>query len=632
MTLDKTRCHLLLEYLLSTGRVENIVGVPLVQQVDGSVIALSQRAETSPNHVLLEGLDQVLFCQFDPQAISITRANLPITAIQLLKSTTILDVELLDANHVMGYVNRALHDFGPFTGVPSSISNQYIGWISKFFEWLQCSPLEGTLYSHLHGYSLLPTDGGHLKPISSGVFSTNHANGELVQLLQHLGLFFLHPAVSAPAQKYLDSHLKSLNNPLHVLTSLPPIYQELSDLDICSLQDYILSHKWAIQRDQAILGILRTLPIYKRILPSDLPQLDNSMTNYLTEWSNIPDGIIMRVVAPDITLLPIIPDTFFTSQLSLVQVLDQRLEVTSNLEVLQLVIHNFQSQPPQLQAKFLEQLTVTHIPSISLSHLKSIPFVLCADGQLRAPHMLVDPISRLAKLLPLGSSRLPQYQTTLQQRMVNSLKSLHLLPSTLTTEIFQEIVRVIMEKQDTQLSTLLLNYLDDNPTSWSIPNLLLHKPWLDTTHGLLSPADSDDHHFAGLCNRVLPLLKRVEQIQSQKLLHALHWNVPPTLQVVVAQFRALVNEENPSCPELFSVTSFLGSHLEELSRSGHFQELEQFIKGRSWVPTFGSTLTSSTFAIFEQDVIIRPFRQIVSPFADNKDARSFLQAMGCMDR
>jgi len=624
----------LLEYLLSTGKVENIVGIPLIEQVDCSVVALSKRSSASPNHVLLEEPDWVIFHQFDPRAISVTRTNLPPTAIELLKSTAVLDVELLDTNHVMDYVNHALQHFGPFTGASSSVSHEYIGWISNFFEWLQCSPLEGTLYSHLHECSLLPVNGGQLKPISSGVFSVHHTNGELVQLLQNLGLFFLHPGVSAPAQKYLDSHLKSLNNPLHTLNSLPPLHQGLSDQDICSLQDYILSHKWAIQQDQAVLSILRTLPIYKCMVPSNLslPQLDNSMTNYLMEWSDIPNGIVMRVVAPDITLLPIIPNTFFTSQLSLAQVLDQRLGVTSNLEILQLVIHNFQSQPPELQAKFLEQLTIGHIPSTSLSHLQSIPFILCADGQLHTPKMLVDPIDKLAKLLPPDSSRLPQYQTTLQQRMINNLRSLHLLPKTLTTEIFQEIIGIIMKKQDTQLSTLLLNYLDDNSTSWSIPNLLLDKPWLNTTRGLLSPAESHDHHFAGLCNRVLPLPRRLERIQSQKLLQALCWNVPPALPVVVDQFKALVSEENPSCPELFSVASFLGSYLEELSRTGHLQVLEQFVKGRSWVPTSGSTLASTTFAIFEQDVIIRPFRQVISLFADNKDARSFLQAMGCTNR
>ena len=636
VALDRTRRHLLLEYLLSTGKVENIIGIPLVQQVDGSVIALSQRADKSPNHILLEELDQVVFHQFDPQSIPITRTNLPTTAIQLLKSTTILDVELLNTSHVIEYVNHALNHFGPFIGAPSSVSGQYIDWISKFFEWLQCSPLEGTLCDCLHKYSLLPVNGGQLKPISSSVFSPNHThvNGELVQVLQHLGLSFLHPGISASAQKYLDPHLKSLNNPLHVFTSLPPLQQGLSDPDIYSLQDYILSHNWTIQRDQAILGILRTLPIYKRMVPANpsLCQSSNSMTNYLTEWSNIPNDTVVRVVAPDTTLLPIVPNTFFTSELSLVQVLDQELRVTSNLQVFQLVIHNFQSQPPELQAKFLEQLSTTHIPSTSLLHLKSTPFILCADEKFHTPQMLVDPIHRLAKLLPLNSPHLPQYQTTIQQRMIDSLRSLSLLPNTLTMEIFQEVTSIIIEKQDTQLSNLLLNFLDDGTISWSIPNLLLDHPWLNTTNGLLPPASSHDHHFAKLCNRVLPLPKVVKRIQSQKLLHALCWDKPPALQVVVTQFEALVSEGNSSCPELFTVTSFLGSRLGELSRSGHLQGLKQFVQGKSWVPTSGSTLTSTAFAIFRQDLVIHPFKHIISIFADNMNARSFLQAMGCTER
>ena len=634
LALNRGRCHLLLDYLLSTGKVENIIGIPLVQQLDGSVIALSQRMDTSPNHILLEEPDQVIFHQFDPQAISITRANLPSTAIQLLKSTTILNVELLDAKHVMSYVRCALNYFVPSAGESSSASSQYISWISEFFEWLQSSPLEGTLHSILHKHSLLPVNGGQLKSISSGVFSACHtcANRELVQLLQHLGLSFLHTGISPLAQKYLDPKLKSLNNPLHVLTSLPPLHQRLSDSDICSLQDYILSHKWTIQRDQSILGILRTLPIYEQMVPSNpsLPQLSNSMTNYLKQWSTIPNGVVLRVVPPGITLLPIVPNTFFTSQLSLVQVLDQRLGVTPNPEILQLAIHNFQSQPQELQANFLEHLSTTHIPSTFLSHLKSIPFIMCADGKLHAPKFLVNPISRLGKLL-LDSPHLPLCQTTLQQRMVKSLRSLSLLSNTLTMEIFQEIIEVIMKKQDTQLSNTLLNFLDDDTTSWSIPHLLLDHPWLNTTQGLLPPTGSHDHHYADLCNRVLPLPKRDERIKSQKLLHALHWEGPPALHVIVTQFRALVNEGKPSCPELFPVTSFLGSHLKELSRGGHLQDLEQFVKGRSWVPTSGSTLTSTTFAIFGQD-IVRPFRQITPRFAEDSCARSFLKAMGCMDK
>ena len=624
----------MLDYLLSTGKVENITGIPLFEQVDGTVIALSRKADISLCHVLLEEPDQVVFRQFDPRAISVARTDLPGTTIQLLKSATLLDVEPLGVDHVMNYVKSALHYFGPFPGESSNIPDQYIHWASRFFEWLQHSSLENIIRSHLDGYSLLPVNSGQLKPISSGVFSAahTHISDGLVQLFQSLGLFCLHPRISALAQQYLEPYLKSLHNPHHVLTSLPPL-QRLSNPDTCFLQDYILSYKWTIQKDQVALAITRTLPIYNHMVPSNpsLLQSGNSTTNYLTEWSSIPDGQVIRVVAPDVTILPIVPNTFFTSQLSLVQVLDQTLGIASNLDVLQLVINNFQSQPPELQAKFLARLSTMHIPSTSLSHLQSIPFVLGADGGLHAPRMLIGPTNRLANLLPSNSPHLPQYQTTLQRMVVDSLQSLSLFSNTLTMEIFQEIVDAIMNKQDTQLSNLLLDFLDDDTLPWSIPNLLLNCQWLDTTNGLSSPAGSCERHFAELCNRVLPLLNRVKRIQSQRLLHALHWNVPPTLQVVVTQFKVLVSEEHSYCPELFPVTSFLGSHLEELSIGGHLQELEQFAKGRSWVPTTGSTLTSTTFAIFRQDFIVHPFRQITSSFADDRGSRSFLQAMGCME-
>ena len=634
-TLDKGQRHLLLDYLLSTGRVENIIGIPLVEQVDGSVVALFQRVGMSPNHVLLEESDQAVFSQFDPQAISIARSNLPSTTIWLLKSTTLLDVESLKASHVMGYIDCAINHFGPFPGVSSSGPEQYIYWVSGFFEWLQCSSLEKTLHSNLHTYPLLPVNNGQLKPISSGVFSATHdyISDSLVQLLQSLGLSCVHPNISAPAQMYLDPYLKSLNNPSHVFTSIPPLHQELSDPEIYSLQEYILSHKWAIQKDQVILAILRTLPIHNRMVPSNtFYQSDDSMINYLIEWSSIPDGVVIRVVAPDVTLLPIVPNTFFTSQLSLMQVIDKTLAVKSTLDVLQLVIQHFQSQSPDLQAKFLGQFSTMHIPSTSLSHFKSIPFVLGADEQLHSPQTLVDPASSLANLLPLDSPHLPQYQTPLQKEMVDSLRSLSLLPKIFTQEIFQEIVAIITTTQDTHLSNSLLDFLDDDTTSWSIPDLLLDHPWLDTTKGLSPPAGSHDYRHAKLCNRVLPLLKRAKRIQSKKLLRGLHWNKPLTLQVIVDQFKALVNEGKPYCPELLPVTSFLGSHLKELSKGNHLQELEQFTKGRSWVPTTGSTLTSTTLAIFKQDLITHPFKQITPLFADDKDARSFLQVMGCMEK
>lgn len=633
VTLDRGKRHLLLDYLLSTGNIENIIGIPLFEQVDGSIVALSKRTSASTNHILLGEQDQVVFRQFDPQAISITGTSLPTTAIQYLKSTTLLNVEPLEANHVMDYVNSALRSFGPFPEVSSSTPSQYAHWVSGFFEWLQCSPLQNLLHSDLHRCSLLPVNSGQPQSISSGVFSTNHQCSDgLAQLLQNLGLRCLHPGVSALAQRYLDPYLKSLNNPHHVFTSLPPLspHQKLSQSDIYSFQDYILSHGWTIKRDQTMLAIIRTLPIFNRLVPS--LQSSNPPTNYLTEWSRIPDGMNIVVVASDATLLPILSNTFFTSQLSLVQVINQALGVKSTLDILQLVIHHFESQPLYLQAGFLEQLSTVHIPSTSLAHLQSVSFVLGADGQFHAPQALIDPTSRLATLLPPDSPYLPQHKTVLQQRVVNNLQSLSLLPTTLTMEVFQEVVNVITKKQDSQLSNLLLDFLDDNPTSWSISNLLLDYPWLDTAHGLLPPAKSHDHHFAELCNRVLQLPKRERKIQSQKLLRALHWNVPPTLQVVVAQFKALVREGKISCPELFPVTSFLGSHLKKLSSDGHLQKLKQFIKGRSWIPTTGSTLSSTTFAIFRQDIVIHPFKQITPLFADHKDTRSFLQTMGCTEK
>jgi len=636
VTLERSRRHVLLDYLLSTGEVGNIIGIPLIEQVNGSVIALSQKMDTSPNHVLLEEQDQIVFCQFDPQAISIAAVDLPDTTIQLLKSTTLLNVESMGVHHVLSYIDQALYYyFGPPPGTSSIVSDQYVHWVSGFFEWLLCSSLEKILCGHLCNQSLLPVNSGQLKSISSGVFSSKytHISDGPVQVLQDIGLSCLDPGISVLAQKYLDPFLKSLNNPHDVFTSLPPLYQGLSDLEICSLQDYILSHKWAVQKDQAVVAILRTLPIFQHMVPSNTSFLGSggSVTNYLIEWSSIPDGVDIRVVAPSITLLPVLPNTFFTSQLPLVQIVDQALEIKSTFDILQLVIDHFQPQSLDLQSKFLKQLSIMHIPSTSLSSLQSIPFVLGADGQFYAPQMLVDPTSRLANLLPPNSPHLPLYQGALQQEMVDNLRSLSLLPKTLTMDIFQEIVGVIVDNKDTQLSTLLLDFLDDDTMSWSMPDLLLDSSWLDTTDGLSPPAGSHDHHFAELCNHVLPLPKRVKKIQSQKLLHALCWNTPPALQVIVTQFKALVIEGNPSCPELFPVTSFLGSHLEELSRSGCLQELEQFTKGKNWVPTNGSILTSTTFAIFRQDLIIPPFKQVISLFADNGDVRSFLQAMGCME-
>ena len=633
MTLDRSKRHHLLDYLLSTNKAENIIGIPLVEQVDGSIISLSRKTDASPNHVFLEEPDHSIFHKFDPHAILLTTKNLPSTALQLLRSTPLLDVIPLGVDHVVSYTDRAISYFRPLQGTPSGPCTQYISWVSHFFEWLQYSSLERVLHGRLREFPLLPTTSSELKSMSSGVFSANHVVDDgLVQLLQHLGLSLLHPGTSAPAQKYLDPYLKSLNNPHDVFISLPPLRRGLSDSEISSLQDYILSHKWTIQRDQVILSILRALPIYKHMVPSNpsLSQPTSFTPNYVVEWSAIPDRVIIRVVAPNITLLPIIPNTFFTSQLSLVQVFDQAIEAMSGPDILQLAINYFQSQPPELQVKFLEQLSIVHIPSTSLSHLKSIPFVLGTDGQLHAPQTLVDPTIRLASLLPPSSPHLPQYQTALQKRMVNGLKTLSLLLSTLTMEIFQEIVDVITSKQDFNLSNSLLDFLDNDTASWSIPNLLLNNLWLNTSEGLSSPANSRDHQYADLCNRVLPLLKDVRRIQSQKLLCALHWDIPPALPVAMDQFRALVKECNPLCPELPVVTSFLGSHLEELTRGGHLQELEQFVKGRSWVPTYGSKLTSTAFAVFNQGVV-HPFKQITSAFSGDKDSRSFLQAMGCTE-
>ena len=634
MVIDRNKRYLLLDYLLSTSRAENIIGIPLIEQVDGSVIALSKRGATS-NHVVFGEQDHVVFHQFAPLAILATSKNLPTTVTQLLKSTTLLNVEPLEAGHVITYITQAPSHFGPFSGASSSAFDQYVTWVSRFFEWLQASPLEKSLFGHLHKHPLLPVHSGELKPISSSIFSTNYGQNDnkLMRLLQDLGLSFLHPQISMPAQKYLNPHLKSLDNPHHVFTLLPPIHQLLSDLEINVLQDYILSNRWTIQRDPVLLPILKKLPIYSHMVPSNPSlQSNNSMIDHSTEWSNIPGGVVLRVVADKTPILPIVPNTFFTSQLSLAQVFDQGLEMSSNIDILQLTMNHLQSQPEGLQARFLELLSTVHIPSTSLSQLKSIPFIMGADGEFHAPQGLVDPTGKLAKLLPPHSSHLPLFQTTLQQQMVKSLKSLSLLLNILTMEIFQEIVDVIIQKNNTKLSNSLLAFLNDNPTSWSLPNLLLNYPWLDTSQGLLSPASCHGYQFAELCNRVLPLPKESGRIKSQKLLDALHWNTPPPLQVVVDQFRSLVGEEKSSCPELFPVISFLGSQLEELSRSGHLEMLKQFVKGRSWVPTYRDTLTSTTFAIFNQDHIIHPFKQIRPAFAERKNTRSFLQTMGCMEK
>ena len=633
ISMNRDGRHLLLDYLLSTGRTENLIGIPLIERVDGSVIALSQRTDTSPTYVILGEQDYKVFHEFTPHAVPSTGTNPPGTITHLLKSTSLLNVEQLGVDHVISFIARASSHFGPFTGASSNNFIQYVSWVSRFFEWLQCSPLENVLSGHLHKYPLLPIQSGELKPVSSCTFSMDHtcASNGLVGLLQDLGLSFLHPEVSTLAQKYLDPYLKSLNNPCHVFASLSSLHQTLSDQEIHILQDYILLNRWSIQKNPTIWTTIQNLPIFNHMVPLLSPPLHSTTTNYSTTWSTIPAGVTLRVVASDITLLPMIPNTFFTSQLSLAQVFDQALGITSNIDIFQLAIDHFQSQPSDLQARFLELFSTLHIPSTTLSQLKSIPFLLGADGNLHAPQALVDPTNRLANLLPPHSSHLPQYQTVLQQKMVSKVKSLGLLLNFPTVEIYQEIIDVIIGKQDTELSKSLLDFLDNDSVSQSIPDLLLHQKWLDTTHGFSSPADSYSQQFAELCNHVSPILRRTKRIQSQELLHALCWDSSPPLQVVVAQFKVLVSEENTSCPELSHVISFLGSHLEELSGGGYLEELKQFVEGRSWVPTYGSTLTSTAFAIFREDHIIHPFKPIRAQFIDTEDKKSFLQKMGCME-
>ena len=353
-----------LEYLLSTDNILNIIGLPFIKTVSGSVAVLSALNSQPPKktYTMLDRGEFNVFGKCDDDSI-IALKDLPSHVAKILQSQgpESINVEKLGSQRIVEYL--ALYPIR--LGLDSSclkVEHRAVQWLSIFWVWISTYSDKEYLYGEIEHLYLLPTTQG-LKTVETTLFKSRGEHPVNIEHLSFLGVVFLDADVNEAAHAVIASRgrLKFINQDIHaLLDSLPSDPSSLS-LDK-GTRSFIL--KFISVRASAACASqgpfneeqirrLRKLPIYPVLVSSDTPPLTYN-------WTFIPDGYSIRTISRP-NFLPVVENIVFVEAQFLTSPLLGYLQpdnphALSEDQFLALTLEHFTEQSTSLQGVVLQNL------------------------------------------------------------------------------------------------------------------------------------------------------------------------------------------------------------------------------------------------------------------------------------
>ncbi|KAJ7641407.1 hypothetical protein FB45DRAFT_900138 [Roridomyces roridus] len=651
----------LLNFLLKTQKLDNISGLPILPLVNGEYLAPTKCDVNAPTHTMLDQAECTVFKGLDDSAISLPSIASHLHDLFRHTGPTVFNVAVLTPEKVASYLTTS-----PL-GVDLSgrkLDDVIISWLIAFWEWLGTWSARDHLFPLISSLCVIPTCSGVEAP-EIGVFSELGVDQSLVSIFKQLGLAFLHPAFSPTARTALGYYplvLKDLTDTHLVLDRLQLGRIETGDAHVLSKHvfDCVLQSSGQRPLDEGQRSKLRSLPIFPLLTPVVPPMQEKSSIKSPSLLSSfklpslhkksksvsvptlgrIPDGAtVLGIPSGNTVLLPIVEYVAYldgsNAHLNLLPHLAPSNDVPlTNIDILTLAVQHFSGQPKSLQCAFLDYM-VQHrdsLPPSLLNSLREVPFIPVQDGRLQSPKQVIDPTK--TELVAIYSESKDRIPTTFFDDMfvLRHLRSLGLLPDSLTVDMVAEQIRFISSGSTSSQLTLaiqLLSMVNNSGldcTSLPIPS---EAKWLPTNRGLVGRGGCFDiSKKPELFDEVLPVLDGKATI-SPTLRVALGWDQPISMSILQDQLRAVLRSGQAQ-------TLKLDRLIKEFSSrpliDAEVAELVQITLGQAWIPISSGRVVATKYATFSSTLGLPGFHQIPFTLADQADVRSFLLRMGCTDR
>lgn len=620
-----------LEYLLSTDNVLNVIGLPFFKTVSGHVAVLTAlNSQPRKTYTMLDRGEFSVFGSCDNDSI-ISLKDLPPQVAKSLRSRgpKFINVENLGSERIVEYLTLYPNRLGQ-VGV--------VQWLSVFWVWMSTYSDRRDLFLKIKHLFLLPTTHG-LKTAETHLFKSRGEHPVNIRHLSSLGVVFLDRDVTEAAHVAIASHgiLKVINQDFHtLLDSLP------SDPSTLSLAKdtppFILkfisaraSSAYASQKfNEDQIQRLKKLPIYPVFVSSD--------TSPIYNWTSIPDGYSIRTISRP-SFLPVIENIIFVEAQLLTTSLLGYLQPDnsyplSEVQFLALTFEHFTVQSTVLQAVILQHLVhrQRQVPPFLLSSLVEIAFVVSIDGLKRKPGEVVDPASPIACLFEGDSARRARTVNGSEQAIVMSLQSMRLMQHALTISMIEERIGSISANYSSptsvNLSRSLLVVIQSTHFDCSGLSLVPGQKWLPTDRGLCAPEECRDgeRNRRNLFDEVLGVLEEGIQI-PHSLRSAFNWNRPIETATIIKQLDQVLNKI-----QVDDTYEKVVEIIKELSgrdcSDPDLVTLRSITAERKWVPTWSGQLVRTVDAVFSLPIAESGFEQIL--YISTK-ARKFLFDLGCSE-
>ncbi|KAF5378086.1 hypothetical protein D9615_007575 [Tricholomella constricta] len=615
----------LLRYLLSSGSVTNVIGLPLIPLSNNRRVSLTRRDGSSTIYTMLETEEFVIFGARDENAIALDRLEQSISACLKRQGPYTLNVQILTPDIVVKYLGSYPKAPGLVPGT-KKVDDSIVSWLSAFWDWVRSSSFRHQLYPMIKHLPLLPTQGG-LKSTDFPVFRKQGMHPSHMSILEELRVAFINEKFSWSALSHFR-HFSDANNLYEILNALTMENIQAFKADevvITELIAYISARpSGALNDDQR--AKLRRLPIY----PLAVAPLSS-----VRRRTHIPDGQrVIGAFVQDLCVLPSVRDVIFldASQLrpSIIQMLDPNTQDRlTDIELLRMGLDQFAVQPVEKQRAFVEFMARwrSKVPWELIEKLKNTPFVATTRGQKRCPGDLIDPESPLENLFAKDSDCFPWVQGVAERKLVGDLRSLGLMQSALSTNIVKERIGFIVAHRDQRYARRLLGVIYQTGFKLtSMPEIT--SQWLPTPKGLLSPGECrDDPYHKELFDHVLSSLDH-DVNTDRSLRELLGWNQPISLNVLVKQLSCMMAlPEEQSYSRVYLIIKEL---IQRSLSEENVAALRNAVSDRAWVPVPGirSRLVPTEHAVFEGEDPSVGFFQV--PFAGSRE-RTFFMRMGCSE-
>ncbi|RXW22304.1 hypothetical protein EST38_g3552 [Candolleomyces aberdarensis] len=633
----------IIQYLLSSGNIKNIVNLPIIPTVSGRFVALCERNSSATIHTLLARPDFELFNACDGDAIFLD--HLPPSVVPLFERSGPVNVnlKLLDNQQVLEYLDchptRQGVDLATFR-VDGAASQ----FLSRFWIWVEGWRRRSELVPVLESRYLLPESYGMRLAIrTQPLFKAVETQPVLATSLFKLGIPFLSTSLQVGAQEKLEifGFLKTVSDIRDILKCLARCHiagaVPLTDEEAT----FLLKHFNRCMVNVPIKDFLEPEREAFKIVPIfPVVQFKDNDRGFEKRFTSV-DGLTVYGVR-SFELLPCLDNVVF-------------IDVKNHPLALDPVLLPILSERPSLSDLDILELCATSLPQHSKEHLvcilkhaagcqqlvspklqnilRSQPYAYASNGSREAPQALIDQRSPIHFLYTREPSRLPRLEDNYDRQIVEALSVLGLLDQSLSASNVMDRIRCIALNSDIESCLTFLQVLEDH--SFNYKSLCGHGfnksiAWLPTQKGSLANAiDCRPTRLPSaepkLFDQVLDLVDDRARIPAT-LQQILGWHERIPLKVLFEQFeRAL---ELPKIAA-FSRAKSLLKELSQRDLSGRrIKQLQDILQEKAWVPTTAGKLVESWRA-----VLVPSFPGVFtvdSELKNSEEGKRFLTTLGCL--